>query len=729
MARKRSRISTSMATVLVLGTAGGLAWAGAEAAATFVEKRAAEDVTRALQIAGHDWAGVATDGLQVRLTGTAPTEVDRFRAMTDASGAVDASRIVDDMTVAAVDAMTPPDFEIELLSNDQGILLIGLVPAALDRQSLLAGLDAGGLPVTDLLESADYPVPKGWDPALRFGLQAAALAPQAKISIRPGEVTVAALAESREDQGRLEAALQKSRPQGVTLDAQISAPRPVIAPFTLRYVMDGTGPRFDACAAETEEARTLITDAARKAGLSGPANCTLGLGAPSPEWGAAAAAAIETVAALGLGDVTLSDADVALVVPPEVDPELFDRAVAGLEARLPAVFSLDATLQQAEPRQAAPIEFLATLTDQGTLSMRGRMADEQMREAVASFAESRFDVTESGLRDDEAVPGGWTVRVIAALEAMDTLQSGSTRVTPDIVALTGLSGDPATTDKAAAILSSRLGAGARYQLAIRYDRRLDPALGLPDGEECVARLNRIMSESAIGFEPSKSTIAGDPGPTLEQLAEAMTDCADFQIEAGGHTDSQGSEGFNAELSRGRAQAIVQAMSEAGIDTVNMTSRGYGESQPIDTNETEAGREANRRIEFRLLTPRPVRSDALDPPVTISGVTRDPDAPVEAEPDRAAMQGPQLPPVFGPALPEHGLVPPRMQGPQLPHAQTAGMVPMTVGVSEEFETLDEREENIRVPVLTPDDDTPRPGARPESVITRVGEEQTDETPAE
>ena len=66
----------------------------------------------------------------------------------------------------------------------------------------------------------------------------------------------------------------------------------------------------------------------------------------------------------------------------------------------------------------------------------------------------------------------------------------------------------------------------------------------------------------------------------------MAECADYQLEAGGHTDSQGSEGFNADLSRGRAQALVAAMAGAGIDVTNMTARGCGESQPIATNETE-----------------------------------------------------------------------------------------------------------------------------------------------
>ena len=82
-----------------------------------------------------------------------------------------------------------------------------------------------------------------------------------------------------------------------------------------------------------------------------------------------------------------------------------------------------------------------------------------------------------------------------------------------------------------------------------------------------------------------------------------------------------------------------------------------------------------------------------------------------------MQGPQLPDRAA-----------QMQGPQLPHSRAAsGMVPMTVGVAEQFQTLDEREENLRVPVLTPDDDTPRPGPRPDSVAEQAGaqDEATDE----
>lgn len=146
MASSRSRISTSLATVIALAGAGGLCWLGARSAAGFIEQRSREDVQLALSTAGQDWVDVTTDGLQVRLSGTAPSEVDRFRAMTQAATAVDSSRIIDEMTVASIQAMTPPDFKVELLRNDDGISLIGLVPASTDRVALIRNLKRNGRP-------------------------------------------------------------------------------------------------------------------------------------------------------------------------------------------------------------------------------------------------------------------------------------------------------------------------------------------------------------------------------------------------------------------------------------------------------------------------------------------------------------------------------------------------------------------------------------------------------
>jgi len=132
-------------------------------------------------------------------------------------------------------------------------------------------------------------------------------------------------------------------PAGTILTLDISAPRPVITPFTLRFLIDAEGPRFDACSADTEKARAQILAAARAAGATAT-DCTIGMGVPPPAWAEASEAAIAAMAELGAGSVTLSDADVSLIAADSVSQADFDHVVGELETALPEVFSLTAVL-------------------------------------------------------------------------------------------------------------------------------------------------------------------------------------------------------------------------------------------------------------------------------------------------------------------------------------------------------------------------------------------------
>ncbi|MFG6079975.1 OmpA family protein [Paracoccus litorisediminis] len=616
--RRGFAVVTSLAALIA---AGGLSYLGAEAATNFLETRSQSDVSDAMRQAGYDWVKVESDGLTVHLTGIAPDEVQRFRAKTQAENTVGATRVVDAMQVKAHEELGTPDFSIELLRNDQGISIVGLVPATLDRAGMVSALEkqVGNGEVSDLVETADFPQPEGWDAAFEFGLEAAKLAKRAKVSIVPGKVEVRAITDSASEKAALETALERARPEDVALTAEISAPRPVIAPFTLRFVKDEKGARFDACSADSDEAMKSIIAAGNAAGIPGTPQCRLGLGAPSTHWAEAAVPAIQAVASLGTGSVTISDTQVALFAPASVEQATFDEAAGRLESALPDAFSLTSELEKKVETQKGPAEFSAVL-DQSGVTLRGRVSDERMRNAVESLARSRFGKVDNALRVDESVPSGWTLRTIAALEALAALKSGTVNVSPSLIRLEGVSGNQSASDSLAARLSQRLGAGARYELSVQYDRRLDPLVHIPSGVECVDGLNAVMHESEIGFEPSKSVIAGDPKPTLDRLAETMAECGDYRIEIGGHTDAQGSEELNAELSRNRAQAVLTAMQEHGIDVSHMIAKGYGESRPISENDTEEGREANRRIEFSLLSDQPILTDETVPAENVSGVT-------------------------------------------------------------------------------------------------------------
>lgn len=639
--RRRRRILLRLAGLVALALAGTGAWLVATEAAIRIEASASRAAQSALAESGQDWAGVTADGLRLTLTGTAPDETARLRALTAAGKAAAPALLVDATVVAAADTPPPPPFEVEILANADGVSLVGLVPAATDAATIRDRLERAGAPtITDLLTRADQPVAETWAAAFGFGLDAVGIAPRAKISIQPGAVAVAAIATDAEEKTRIERALLAARPDDVALAMDIRAPLPVIAPFALRYVLDGTG-RLEACAADSMEARDAILAA------SDPqADCPLGLGAPSADWSRVAVAAIGALDGLGAGTVTLTDRDLLLEVPETVPPEALEAAAATLRDGLPPPYRLEAR-QAAATTEAETTSFTASRAHPGAPAvLRGKTTNDQMRDAIETVASARLGVIDAELTSDEAAPGGWTVRVVAGIEALSHLGAGTVAVTPDLVRVEGVSGDRDAARAVIAGLGARLGEGARYSLQLDYDRRLDPTLGLPDGETCMARLNAVLDGAGLRFASSGSAFEGDIGATVDALVAAMRDCEDYRIEIGGHTDSQGSEEFNAQLSQKRAEAVLAAMAEAGIPTANLTAHGYGESQPITGNETEAGRERNRRIEMRLVSPEPVETA---PPVAgplLTGVTGPPDSAPEVArqngylDNEEAMTGPE-----------------------------------------------------------------------------------------
>ena len=591
--------------LIAFASAAALSFLAATWAASAIEDVSATTVRRALTEEGHSWAGVHADGLSITLTGEAPTEATRFRALGTAGSVVDAGRVIDAMTVPDPAAIKAPDFSVEVLRNDDGISLIGLVPASEGREAIverITALGRGGT-VTDMLETASHPAPDGWDAALDFGLGALADLPRSKISIGAARVAVTAITDSAEEKARIEAALREGVPAGIILTLDISAPRPVITPFTLRFLIDAEGPRFDACSADTEKARGRILAAARAAGADA-ADCTIGMGVPSPAWAEAAEAAIAAMAELGAGSVTLSDADVSLIAADSVTQAQFDHVVGELDTALPEVFSLTAVLTpkpQATTNQGPP-EFTATLSDEGRVQVRGRLPDALTRSAVENFARARFGIGKVYIatRIDAGLPEGWPVRALAALEALDALAEGNVLVRPDLVRVQGVTGSTETSANIARLLSQKLGEGQEFDIRVRYEPKLDPVLALPTAEDCVAEIAAVLDKGQIAFEPGSATLSPSARPLLDRIAETLKDCADYPIEVAGHTDSQGGEEMNLALSEDRAEAVVASLMERRILTGNLHPVGYGESTPIARNDTEEGRESNRRIEFTLL---------------------------------------------------------------------------------------------------------------------------------
>ena len=605
---------------------------------------------------GFDWAGVETDGLQVIVTGTAPSEAVRFRALAKAGGIVDATRVIDGTDVQEAKPLQPPEFAVELLRNDDGISMIGLIPTSYDRDDItrtVASL-SNATQVNDLLETAAYPIPPGWELHMAFALDTLEKLPRSKISISADDIRITAISDGPEEKARLETSISRSAPRGVNLALDISAPRPVITPFTLRFLSNPAkdiAPRFDACSTDTLVARARILSAARKAGLEGKASCVLGLGAPTPEWADAAEQGIAAIDALGGGTVTFSDADVTLVALPGTARPVFDRVVGELESNLPDLFSLSSILPDPPvidgtgDTDDGPPEFVATRSPEGQVQLRGRLTDEQVREAVESFARSRFGVRSvyAAARLDPTLPEGWPIRVLAGLQALSELDNGSVVVQPDYMELRGSTGDKNTSAEISRLLSERLGEGQNFEIAVRYDEKLDPTVDLPTPDECIGRINLIVATQKITFEPSSVDITGAAISVMDDIAEVLKSCKsiEMEVEIGGHTDSQGREEMNRDLSQQRANAVLDALTARRVLTANITARGYGETTPIADNDTEDGREANRRIEFRLVEKVETAEEDSDTDAASDGSdAADPAVAPETDAETTSEQGAQ-----------------------------------------------------------------------------------------
>ncbi len=602
------RLRAILFAVIAFGAAGASALGLADAAARRVEQETDARISAALGAVSASWARLETDGLVVELSGEAPDETARLRAVAVVKQLVDERRVRDLTSVRAANPVPDPSFALELLRNDGEISLIGLVPEDEGRETIRVGLARAGLSqgVTDMLETAAHPVPDGWTESLDFGLVILAELPRAKISVAPGRIGVISVADSEADRTGIEKRLRDQRPERVQLALNISAPRPVISPFAVIYdYADGFG-RFESCAAESVADVVEIGVAARQVGLRGEPDCRVGLGAPSPDWAAAVGHGLDALRELGGGRFALSDVEAVLTGPTGVAPELLNRVGARLDAELPDVFSLSVILPgRAAGKETYTPKFNAVLGEDGKVRLAGALRNATSRDAVQSYAAALFGhdrVTNDTVIDPD-LPEGWPGRVLGGVAALAELNRGALEVTPEAVSLTGESHDAAADARVEALLAAKVGGAAHVD--VRYDAVAAKAAVLTARAApkiCADEIGAILAAGSIKFAPGSAEIEPESQGVILAIADALRGCPNAGFEIGGHTDSQGRAETNQELSEARANAVAVALRKAAPPLIELSARGYGSERPIADNGTEEGRARNRRIEFTPIAP-------------------------------------------------------------------------------------------------------------------------------
>lgn len=126
-----------------------------------------------------------------------------------------------------------------------------------------------------------------------------------------------------------------------------------------------------------------------------------------------------------------------------------------------------------------------------------------------------------------------------------------------------------------------------------YDRNEQSMTAI---EKAIAETGKFVTNNIL-FETGKATLKSESMAEIQKVADYMKKNPRARFEVQGHTDNQGSDKVNDPLSQQRAEAVVKALANLGVDDFNLKAVGKGSHEPVADNKTEAGRAKNRRVEF------------------------------------------------------------------------------------------------------------------------------------
>ena len=122
---------------------------------------------------------------------------------------------------------------------------------------------------------------------------------------------------------------------------------------------------------------------------------------------------------------------------------------------------------------------------------------------------------------------------------------------------------------------------------------------LGEGASCQSELDTYLAKEKITFKSGRADLSDASYPVLGMLASIARNC-EMRLEIAAHTDAKGDAAINMKLSQRRADAVRKALVGNGVGAEQLVAKGYGETQPIASNNEADGRRMNRRVEFRVI---------------------------------------------------------------------------------------------------------------------------------
>ncbi len=396
-------------------------------------------------------------------------------------------------------------------------------------------------------------------------------------------------AEAFSEEGRRSAVSSVEAVPGVRLVIDQTQLVPVAKPYiftaerdVVRVTLSGNAPL------PAVKARLLDSAHAALGNVEVVDRIALARGAPA-RFDAATLILIDQISKLKEGKITLTDTVINLSGQA--------RDVGGREAIVAALRNLPEGYTVAENSVMAPPYIFQANKDpvSGTLTLTGYVPDPTVHAALVAAAERKFfsERVVDNLKVSNGAPTGFMQGVIAAMEALSRVSTGTLAVTDREIRVSG----DALYETAIDQIKAGLGSGVPQGWRVRTEMSVKPPASPVDATVCQQLLSDLLKKGKIQFRSGSAAIDPDSAGLLDRLIETALRCPNAMIEIAGHTDTDGDGDANQKLSEERAQAVEDYLVRGGLAPTRFAAVGYGSTRPVASNDTPEGKAENRRIEF------------------------------------------------------------------------------------------------------------------------------------
>ncbi|MEL7429089.1 MAG: OmpA family protein [Pseudomonadota bacterium] len=522
-------------------------------------------------------------------------------------------------TLAGRDILPPvvTPYEWQADFDDGSLALSGFAPNA-DASSAIASAIAAQLPDATLdngLQIADG-APAEFKTATDYAAGFLPLLSKGQVRFENNKFYASGVAKSPEAYAQV---LDRADnvPEGYEIAE--NAIQPVgISPYTWSAIREGTSLVMDGYA-PSRDARRNLAGAAREAmpqaGIID--NLQIAGGAPS-SYENAVAFGLNAIKGLADGSAALDDDTLVISGTAETAEsyeEIGDLVASGVEGLT--------IVNNVAPAAASPFRWSVT-SREGEAVVRGFVSSDNARSGILEAVGTALGKTTiDRMRLASGAPEGLDEARNFVLSQVALLAAGEGVILDNQVNISGRAPSDAVKDQISAAVENSLPDGFTGSVNILVPApepppepeptpEPEPVVSEPQpepapvaepevtAEVCQAGIAAAIDNRQIQFETARAVILPASEAVLTSILEAAAKCPSLRILVSGHTDDRGADDYNQQLSEARAASVMNYLKDKGLDAARLEARGFGETQPVASNETADGRAKNRRIEFTVL---------------------------------------------------------------------------------------------------------------------------------